>query len=137
MTRNEVTLKIVFKYSGDKNEVSLGRLTSTAVSFLDQMATSQLTSSTFFEIIGDGPGAEKFSRLLSASGYTDDSENFFRDLLKQLGLADGTTKIAIGSVEMPHLFLVSVLEVVLPGNGFLSIKTVDALEKAANLKGPE
>jgi len=137
MTRNEVTLKIVFKYSGDNNEVSLGRLTSTTVSFLDQMATSQLTSPTFFEIIGDGPGAEKFSRLLSASGYADDSENFFRDLLKQLGMADGTTKIAIGSVLMPHLFLVSVLEVVLPGNGFLSIKTVDALEKAANLKVPK
>ena len=134
MAGNDVTLRIFYKYSGEEYEVLLSSLTEAAISFLDQMATRQLTGPAFFECIKEGSGSDKFSRLLSACKYADAPEGFFRELLDKLGMADGSSKIAINGVEMPHLLLMAILEVVLPGNGFTSIKTVDALEKAANLK---
>lgn len=137
MVRDDVTLKIVFKYSNEENEIPLERLTETVISFLDQVATRQLTGTTFSEIVKEGTGSGKFHRLLSSCGCADDPESFFRLLLKEIGIADGTGKIAINGIEIPHMLLVAVLEIVLPGSGFISIKTVDALEKAANLKIPE
>ncbi len=134
MASHDVTLRIVYKYSGEENEVLLSSLTETVISFLDQMATRQLTGPAFFNLIKEGTGSDKFFRLLSACKYADDPEGFFRELLDKLGMADGSGSITISGVELPHLLLVAVLEVVLPGNGFISIKTVDALEKAANLK---
>lgn len=137
MARDDVTLRIIYKYSEEENEVFLSSLTETVISFLDQMATKQFTGPRVFEIIKEGTGSEKFYRLLFACKYADDPEGFFRELLGKLGMANGSGKIAINGVEMPHLLLVAILEVVLPGSGFISIKTVDALEKAANLKVPE
>ncbi|WP_163336413.1 radical SAM protein [Desulfopila sp. IMCC35008] len=137
MARDDVKLRIIYKYSGEENEVLLSSLTDTVISFLDQMATRQLTGPTFFQIIRKGTGSDKFSRLLSACQHDDNPEGFFRELLDKLGVANGSDTITINGVEMPHLLLVAILEIVLPGNGFISIKTVDALEKAANLNVPE
>ena len=137
MARDEVTLRIIYKYSGEENEVLLSSLTETVISFIDQMATKQLTGPTFFDCITKGTGSDTFHRLLFACGYADDPKGFFRELLDKLGMADGSVAITINGVAMPHLLLVAILEVVLPGSGFISIKTVDALEKAANLRVPE
>ncbi|NNL75785.1 MAG: radical SAM protein, partial [Desulfobacterales bacterium] len=54
-----------------------------------------------------------------------------------LGKADGTAKISMNGIELPHMMLMAILEVVLPGNKFISIKTTDQLEKVANIKVPE
>lgn len=137
MARDDVTLKIIYKYSGEENEVLLSSLTETVISFLDQMASRQFTSPVFYKVFNEGTGSQKLYRLLSRCKYADDPESFFRELLDKLGLADGSGKITINGVEMPHLLLVAILEVVLPGNGFISIKTVDQLEKAANLQVQE
>ncbi|MEJ2057602.1 MAG: hypothetical protein P8X39_07165, partial [Desulfofustis sp.] len=137
MTSDDKTLRIVFQHSAETNEAALSELTQNAVLFLDQMGTSQLTGHDFYQIIGAGSGAEKFSRLLEACGFSNNAEGFFQELLEKLGRADGSEKIVINTIEMPHLLLVSLLEILLPGHGFRSIKTVEALEKAANLTVPE
>ena len=54
-----------------------------------------------------------------------------------LGKADGTGRIRINGVELPHLLLMAILEVVLPGNRFISIKSTEQLEKMTNIKLPE
>ncbi|MGD9112711.1 MAG: radical SAM protein, partial [Desulfobacterales bacterium] len=64
-------------------------------------------------------------------------KGFFSELLVLLGKADGTAKIFISDIELPHMMLMAILEVVLPGNKFISIKTTDQLEKVANIKVPE
>ena len=58
-------------------------------------------------------------------------------LLVLLEKADSTAKININDIELPHVMLMAILEVVLPGNKFISIKTTDQLEKVANIKVPE
>jgi lysine 2,3-aminomutase len=50
-------------------------------------------------------------------------------LLALLGKADGTHPIVVNGIELPHLLLMAILEVVLPGNKFVSIKTTEQLEK--------
>ena len=55
-------------------------------------------------------------------------------MLEQLGRAAGTEKVRINDIEMPHLLLMAILEVVLPGNRFISIKTTQQLEEVTNIK---
>lgn len=137
MTTKDKKLKITFKYSGETNEAPFSLLAETVVQFLDRMATKQLTGNDFYTRINNGDGQEKFSKLLSVCGFGDNPEGFLEELLEQLGEADGSKKIAVNSIEIPQLLLVAILEVLLPGNGFCSIKTVDQLEKAANISIPE
>jgi L-lysine 2,3-aminomutase len=137
MTTSDKSLKIVFQHSAETNEATLSKLIQTAVLFLDQMGTRQLTGNDFYRIVGDGSGSEKFSRLLEACSFSGNAEGFFQELLEKLGSADGSEKIVVNMIEMPHMLLVSLLEILLPGEGFRSIQTVEALEKAANIAVPE
>ncbi len=105
MARHDVTVKIEFKHSGEECETRLKQLIETAVSFLDLLATKQLTNPEFFEIIKEGTGSEKFSKLLSACNFADNPEAFFHDLLEQLSLADGSGQIDVNGIIMPHLLL--------------------------------
>jgi L-lysine 2,3-aminomutase len=43
----------------------------------------------------------------------------------------------INDIEMPHLMLMAILEVALPGNRFISIKTTEQLEKVTNTRLPD
>ena len=133
--KNELT--IAYQHTGEKNQVPLPELVTTLTGFLDHFAVQALLGRPFIDIVGTGNGQTKFSRLLEACGYSDDPEGFFQALLAKLGKADGSKKISINSIELPHLLLMAVLEVVLPGNKFISVKTTEQLEKLANIKVPE
>ena len=134
LMKDDALIRIVFKNSGEENQVALQDLVSALTDFLDHFGVKTLVGKTFFSIIQTGDGRTKVARLLAACGYDNDPEGFFSDLLMRLGAADGTETIAMGGIELPHLMLMAILEVVLPGNRFISIKTVEQLEKAANLK---
>jgi lysine 2,3-aminomutase len=58
-------------------------------------------------------------------------------LLTLLGKADGTTAVAVNGITLPSRLLVAILEVLLPGDKFVSVKTVDQLEKLANIRVPD
>ena len=77
------------------------------------------------------------ARLLDACGYRENPCGFFAELLILLGKADGTTRILVNGIELPHMMLMAVMEVVLPGNAFISIKNTEQLEKVANIRVPE
>jgi L-lysine 2,3-aminomutase len=126
--------KIAYMNKGAEKQVLLSDLTYTLTGFLDHLGVRPLIERSFFDVIQSGDGQTKFNRLLEACGYTDDPAGFFKELLQQLSLADGKKKIIINDIEMPPLSLMAILELVLPGNGFISIKTTEQLEDLTNIK---
>jgi KamA family protein len=130
-------MRIAYQNTGEEQQMPLSELLNSLTEFLDHFAVAQLVGKSFFDIVQTGDGRTKLSRLLEACGFHDDAEGFIRELLAELGRANGSEKITIGGVELPHLLLMAVLEVVLPGNKFISVKTTDQLETLANIKVPE
>jgi hypothetical protein len=137
MAPESTLLKIAYEHSGQENSVALADLVAAGTGFLDHFGVKRLVGPAVHGIIGSGDGQTKLSRLLRACGYAGNPEGFFKQLLAQLGKADGTCKIAVNGIELPHLMLMAILEVALPGNRFISIKSTDQLEKMANLHVPE
>ncbi|MGA6926420.1 MAG: radical SAM protein, partial [Desulfosarcina sp.] len=137
MMIEDTALKFAFDHSGEENHVALSALVDALTGFLDHFGVKSLVGPSVFAIIGSDDGPSKLSRLLAACGYDENPEGFFTELLAHLGQADGTRTIAINGVDLPHMLLVAILEVILPGNAFISIKTVDQLEKATNTRLPE
>ena len=136
MSSADTLLKVDFENSGESREVSLVVLTRALTEFLEYFGEKKLVGDTLYAITGDGDGRTRLARLLAATGYPDDAAGFFTALLSQLGIADGSRKIDIGDVRLPPILLVAVLEEVLPGTRFVSIKTVDQFEKETNLSVP-
>ena len=137
MSNNDTLMRVVYEHSGEEKEVPLSSLVSAVVEFLDHFGVKSLVGPFFYGIIQTGDGQTRWSRLLEACGYGDNPHPFFKELLGLLGNADGTRKIAINGVELPHLMLMAIMEIVLPGNKFISIKNTEQLEKAANIRIPE
>ncbi len=134
MVVNESVFSTRFKNSGETIQIKLGDLIRSITQFLENFGTAYLLGNTFFDIIGDGNGASRLTELLEAAGYADDPNGFCSELIRQLSATDSKTHepIRINSIRMPHLFLMSVMEHILPGNRFISIKTVDELEALTN-----
>jgi lysine 2,3-aminomutase len=129
-------VSVTFKTTGETQQVSLTRLVNGTTDFINNYTHPSLVDQQFLDIIGEGDGNIRLQRLLKETGFDGDQYGFFEMLLSFLGDADGTKRIIIKGVTMPHLFLVTILEVVLPGNRFISIKGVDQLEKQTNLRVP-
>ena len=137
MLQDNAFMRIVYENSGEEHQVLLSDLVDALTAFLDHFAEKRLVGESFFAIVRSGDGQTKLSRLLDALGYSNNPRDFFSDLLGRLGKANGTSRIVINGIELPHLMLMAILEVVLPGNKFISIKTTEQLEKVANIKVPE
>jgi len=137
MPQDDVLLSIVYENSGEENRIALSELVAALTGFLDHFAEKRLVGETFSAIVRTGEGQTKLSRVLDACGYSDNPKGFFSELLDLLGKADGTEKIFINGIELPHLMLMAILEIVLPGNKFIAIKTTDQLENVANIRLPE
>ncbi|MFT5699865.1 MAG: lysine 2,3-aminomutase [Desulforhopalus sp.] len=134
MAADHEVLSITYQNSGEENQVLLADLEAALTGFMEHLGVRPLIDQTFSEVILTGDGRTKMDRLLAACGYGGDARGFFDELLEQLGRADGTEKIIINNIEMPHLLLMSILEVALPGNRFVSIKTTEHLEEVTNIK---
>jgi len=137
MLLDDTVLGVVFENAGEENQVPLRDLVTTLTAFLDQMGVESFVGKTVFDIIQTGDGSSKLARLLAACGYPGNPAGFFTELLPQLGQADGSAPIAVNGIELPHLLLMAVMEIVLPGNKFISIKSTEQLEKVANIAVPE
>jgi len=137
MPNDDRLMRVVFEHSGEEREVLLSRLVAVLVDFLDHFCVKRLVGAEFYGMIQTGDGATKLSRLLDACGHGGDPEGFFSELLAQLATADGKRKIKVNGIELPHLMLMAVLEVALPGDKFISIKKTEQLEKVANIRIPE
>jgi len=136
MLQEDIHLRFICENSGEENHVALSALVAALTGFLDHYGEKKLIGETFFNVIGDGDGSDKLGHLLTACGYDQDAHGFFTHLLDLLGQANGTQKIIINNVKMPHLLLMAILEILLPGNQLVTIKTVDQLEKVTNINVP-
>ena len=137
MLQDNALLSIVYKNSGEEGQIPLADLVDALTGFLDHFAEKNLVGEAFCAIVQTGDGRAKLSRLIDACGYSGNPRGFFSELLVLLGKADGPARISVNGIELPHMLLMAILEVVLPGNKFISIKTTDQLEKVANIKVPE
>ncbi|MCF6246373.1 MAG: radical SAM protein [Desulfobacula sp.] len=136
MESNDRSLNIVFKHSGKKTDVSLDSLKGAVIEFLDIYGTIPLAGKQFCSITGEGPGEKRFSNLLIKTGYANDPRGFFKELLSIL--VNGEMKrIVIKGIQIPHLMLMAILEQVLPGHGYVSIKDTHQLEKTTHIAVPE
>ncbi|WDP90485.1 MAG: radical SAM protein [Desulfobacter sp.] len=134
MTTIETSIKAAFVHSGKAVDVPLAGLVRAAAQFLDVYGHAQFCTPAFTGIIGEGK--EKFSNLLSATGYPDNPEGFFREILDAVGSGNGSG-LEVNGIAMPSMFLVDILEQVLPGRGYVSIKSTGQLAETANLEIPE
>ena len=136
MKNPDTLLKNFFEHSKKEIKVSLKALEDGTAEFLESYATASLVGQDFCAVIGDGDGRTKLARLLAATGYTENPEGFFKHVLSQLAQSDSRQK-SVNGLVLPYLLLVSLLEKILPGKGYISIKDVDQLEDVTNIEVPE
>ena len=83
MSKDDNLMRIVYKNSGEENQIPLSDLVAALTGFLDHFGVKSLVGQTFFEIIQIGDGRTKFSRLLDACGYRANPKGFFSELLAE------------------------------------------------------
>ena len=137
MLQENALMRVIFKNTGEERRVALTDLVTALTEHLHHFGVKPFVDDAFAAIIQNGDGPTKMARLLTACGFSDNPEGFFEDLLRLLGKVDGTTKILLNAIEMPHLMLMAIMEVVLPGDRFVSIKSTEQLEKLTNIAVPE
>ncbi|OQX23938.1 MAG: hypothetical protein BWK80_23410 [Desulfobacteraceae bacterium IS3] len=110
-------------------------LASNLINFLEYFGNEMLLGKAFHGVIQEGSGEIKFSRLLKAAGYEDNPEGFFSELVRQLEKSKCCERqeIKINNIVFPHLFLMPVLEKILPGTRFISVTNVSQLEELASV----
>ncbi len=130
------TVPITFTTVGETTQVSLAKLINGMTDYLDNFVHPSLVDQKFINLVSGGDERSRLDRLLSSVGYEKDAHGFFENLLEQLGASDGTEPVTIGDVTIPSLLLISILEIVLPGDKFISIHNIDQLEKHTNIRVP-
>jgi len=139
MNIEEAVYKVEFVNSREQADANLSTLASSAVDFLEHFGEEYLLGKVFYDIIGQGDGQTKFERLLSAAGYANSPADFFLELTEKLGIANSANAVSIevGGIQLPNLFVLSILEKIIPGNRFISIRDVSQFEKLANISVDE
>jgi len=137
MMQDKTAMTITFAQTKETRTFPLAALIDGLTTFLDQFGETSWTGSDFCGVIQAGDGTAKLARLLEATGYPQAPQGFFKNLLAQLAEANGTQRIAVNGITMPKQLMVAILEIVLPGDKFVSVKTVAQLEKLANIQVPE
>ena len=132
----DTILGIYFDYSKNQVDVPLSKLIDSTTEFLEIYGNEQFCSQEFVEILGDKEGSAKFVNLLSASGYENDAKGFFTFVLAAIGKSQ-SRDLSVNQVKLPSMLLVALLEQIIPGHGYVSIKNTQKLEKLTNLDIPE
>ena len=136
MNLEEAVYEVEFVNSREQADVDLSALVSGATDFLEHFGGEYLLGKVFSDIIGAGDGQTKLQRLLSAAGYANSPQSFFAELTEKLASANGAL-IAVGGIDLPNLFVLAILEKIIPGNRYLSIRDVGQYEKLANVSVDE
>ncbi len=130
------TVTVTFKNTGQTREVALSDLIAALTDCLDHYCHPGLVEQPFLVLVGEDNGNARFERLLSEAGFGGDPHGFFEALVGALETADGSDAVSINGIAIPHPALMAILEVILPGNRFISIKDVDQLERQTNIQVP-
>ena len=134
----DITFDVQFDRSGITRQVSLTALIDQVIELLENHGVEPIIDRKTYAVIGTGDGISRLSRLLDTAGFPRDPRGFFGELLKQLQTAGcgRALTVKIGKVVVPYNLLLAVLEVVIPGNKFVTVKTVRQLERLCNISVP-
>lgn len=128
--KKEITVR--FMHSKKDVTVPLDNLIDSTVEFLELYQDSGFASREFWQVIGSGNGKLLFLNLLKAAGHENDSYRFFTSFFETIAQGEGR-KVVVNTLEIPHALSVQLLEQVIPGKGYISIKNTDQLTKEVNL----
>jgi L-lysine 2,3-aminomutase len=104
--------------------------------FLEIYGNEQFCGRSFVDVVGKGDGQAKFAALLDSTGYAADPKGFFTVVLAAIGRSQGRN-LTLNKIALPTRLLVDLLEQVIPGHGYVSIKDTAQLAKVTNLDIPE
>ena len=135
----EASYKVEFKNSKEKKIITLKTLGQCVINFLEHFGEENILGKEFYSIVGEGDGETKFSRLLEAAEYEENIHGFFSEILEKLEKTNNYNiiPVKVKGIELPYLMVVAILEVLIPGNKFISIKDVKKLEKLTNINVPQ
>ncbi len=132
--KKEITVRFI--HSKKEVTIPLGHLIDSTVEFLELFQNSAFAPMSFWDQIGSGSGTGLFSNLLMAAGCENDPYKFFNGIFDIIAQGEGR-KVVLNTLEIPHTLSVHLLEQVIPGKGYISIKDTHQLEKTTHIKVPE
>jgi len=133
--KTDTILEVRFEHSKKQVGVPLSKLTDSMIQFLEIYGNEQFCGSSFVAVIGDSDGQTKFTALLAATGYANDPKGFFDVLLDAIGRSQ-SRNLKLNQIALPSMLLVALLEQVIPGHGYVSIKDTAQLATVTNLDIP-
>jgi len=138
MSTDDTIFEVSFVHSQETQQVPLSVLQQAAVDFLAYYGEAYLLGYPFYDIVGEGSGGTRLNRLMAATGYPDNAKGFFAEIMDKIGAATSAepTTITMNGIVLPYLFILALLEKVMPGNRFITIRDVDQFEKYANVGIP-
>ena len=136
MQTNNQVLDIEFRHAKKQVEVPVDSLTGGVIQFLDIYGNVQFCGQPFAQLIGQGDGESKLSALLAAAGYENNPKGFFEHILGTIARGDGWT-LDVNGIKPPSILLAAMLEQVIAGNGYKSVKDTARLVELTNLDIPD
>lgn len=100
MTETKPMIGVEFLYAGRTESVSLARLTQSMTEFLEVFGNAQFCGPDFARIIGQEEGKTRFENLLTATGFENQAEGFFKSLLTRIG-EDKGYDLALNNISLP------------------------------------
>ncbi len=124
--------------------ISLGELDISLVEdrlaeFLERYGAPIIIGSQLAAVIGEGSGEERLARLIAACGFEGQAETFIREVLDELSRASprSVARVRFGDIQLPSELLLMFLEEMMPGNGFVNIRSLEQYEALCNVKIPD
>jgi KamA family protein len=135
----DTVFQIEFSNSRQQTELSLSSLYNKTVEFLEHYAELHLTGKNFSDLVGEGSGEIRLTRLLGAAGFQNDAVGFFAELTRKLSRINGgeNSSVEVNSIKIPPLLCISLLELMMPGEKFISVKDVAQFESLTNQTVPD
>ena len=122
-----------------QGEIDIGLLEDRLVEFLDRYGEPAVVGQKLATVLGEGDGAERLQRLIAACGYEDRVEAFIHEILDALSHASpqAVARVNLGGIDLPRELLLTFLEEMLPGSGFVNIGELEHYEALCNFTVPE
>jgi L-lysine 2,3-aminomutase len=133
-------IEVRFRRSRARQTVSLAEVLDRIEGFLEHYCDVPLVDGSFRAAAAGDTGRQRLESLIRRAGFAGNPAGFARALVSRLENASGGEEgcpIEVGSVVLPRLLLLSVLEVLVPGTGFKTVKRVARLEELTNVSVPE
>ncbi|TVQ99115.1 MAG: hypothetical protein EA399_08590 [Desulfovibrionales bacterium] len=136
------TYSVQFSHSGTEVHVPHGALRAALVNFLERWGTRFYLGPDFGTLLGHG---DRFANLLRACGR--DEAAFFEEVLQQLARTNHLThhqmddqegpEVCVSGIVLPKRMLLVFLEQMLPGDGFVAVRSVEQYAELTNIVVPE